>query len=103
MSLDRHEIVRTVYSVLDVLASIGGVTNALMRIITFFVLLLIYNYDKYMFSTMIYSRKELQDECIKQGNWDKSQTPKGLKSPFYLSIIRVFRLNMFRKVNKHRS
>ena len=94
LSLDRLEMVRTVYSLLDVLASIGGVTNALMRIITFCVMLLIYNYEKYMFSTMIYSRKELQDECIKQENWDKKQTPKGLKAPFKLSTLRVFKLNI---------
>ena len=62
-------IMRTSYSLLDVLADIGGVTATLVYIVSMTVMLFIFNYEKYVFSTLIYSRKELQDECIKQGWW----------------------------------
>ena len=59
MELDREHIHRTVYSFLGLLGDVGGLTTSLITCLQFLVLICIYNYQKYKYATLLYSRKEL--------------------------------------------
>ena len=88
MNLDRVHIKRTVYGILDLLGDVGGLATTLISSLRFAVLIIIFNFNKYELATLLYSRRELQDECVKTGFWDDLEPTKNINSVFITFIAR---------------
>ena len=95
MNFDVLSIYRNVYSALDVLKDVGGLSTSVLSFFGIVVMILNYHKEKFEYGIVMFSKRELRDRCIKDGDFDENdKNCQDLELPLTCDPFQLIKLNI---------
>ena len=95
MNFDVLSIYRNVYSALDVLKDVGGLSTSVMAFFGLIVYYLNYHKEKYEYGIVMFSKRELRNRCISDGDIDPNdKNMQDLEEPIHCNPLQLIKLNI---------
>lgn len=97
MDYDVMSIYRNVYNILAVLSDAGGLSTSVMAFLALVVYYLNYRKEQYEFGIVLFSKKELRDRCVTDGDIDpEDKKMMDTDTPIHLNPFQLIKLNLLR-------